>query len=166
MRLLFAMICGASLCAMAACSPSVDFERMRQQQRVDPYSASALFQDGMAMRRPPAGAVAVAADEAPAADIERGRQQFDIFCAVCHGADGSGQSVMSSNLPQEPSMSLLRGPATQLTAATLFESISQGKDRMPGFAWAMTAADRYAVVAYVQMLQQRAGVAAAAGRCR
>jgi mono/diheme cytochrome c family protein len=136
---------------LAGCSPRLDFERMREQQRVDPYAASTLFADGLSMRTPPAGSIAVPRhDEITPA---RGRHDYEVFCAVCHGADGSGRSVVSSNMWEDPASTLVSGDVLTTTDDELFDVVTRGRGRMPGFAWAMSAAERRAVVAEVRRLQ-------------
>lgn len=144
---LFVLICGA-----AACSPSTDFERMRQQPRAEPYAASAAFPNGMAMRVPPSGTVPIESQTADE-NAGRGAHDFQVFCAVCHGGDGSGRSVMASNMPGTPPPSLLSRDVVTLPDDQLFDVISAGKNRMPAFGWAMTRSERQAVVAYVRTLQ-------------
>jgi len=165
------------------CSREVDFERMRRQQRADPYAASDAFRDGMAMRIPPAGTVPVGtsgyralATDVPSgasadallpsseATIDRGRREFDVFCAVCHGAEGGGQSVMAGNMPGEAPPSLVSGHAAERPPRELFDIISRGRERMPAYDWALPVADRWAVVAYLQTVQRRAALPAAETR--
>ena len=163
---------------------SADLERMRQQQRYDPYEGSALFADGMAMRTPPAGTVpreprdsppGVATGVAHGAPVHgvpiavtpellaAGRHHFDIYCAVCHGADGSGQSPMAENMPGTPPPSLLTAQVATRPAGELFAVISAGKGRMPSYAWALPPADRWAVIAYLRTLQPAGPQGAAVG---
>ena len=157
--------CAACMWALAGCSPSVDFERMRQQPRADPYAANASFADGMAMRVPPPGAVAIE-PHGEAEDAAHGQHPFEVFCAVCHGADGSGRSVMADNMPGTPPPSLLSAQAVALPDSDLFTIVTHGKNRMPPFDWALSAPGRHAIVAYVRALQQGAHGAAAGGRAR
>jgi mono/diheme cytochrome c family protein len=147
-----------TLCA--ACSRSTDFERMRLQQRANPYGASDAFGDGMAMRLPPSGAVTfdrgATAQEPPAetdALIARGAKAYRVHCAVCHGDDGSGQSVMTMNMPVVPPPSLLTPRVAAQRPGDLFVVVSAGRNRMPAYGWALSTTDRWAVVAYVRSLQ-------------
>jgi len=128
----------------SACSQSLDFERMRQQKRTDPYASS--------MRTPPRGTVAVSDRASVVADVSvvRGRHVYDIYCAVCHSEDASAPSVMAANMPGTPPPSLTTGEAAQRSAAEMLEVVSHGKNRMPAYDWALPAEDRWAVVAYVK----------------
>ena len=154
-----------------------DFERMRRQPRVDPYEASRVFADGIAMRVPPGGTVPHSAGTplgpvttglergSPVRNvplpitpdlIALGQHHYEIFCAVCHGADGSGHSVMSANMPGLPPPALPRVRAAAYPAGYLFQVVTHGKNRMPSYEWALPPADRWAVIAYLQRPQQTA----------
>ena len=157
-RLAHFAACGA-LVWTAACSRSTDFERMRQQQRGNPYDASALFSDGMVMRVPPAGTIP-APPQAMTISAEGARREYQTFCATCHGADGSGQTVMAENMRDAGSPSLVSDDAVRRPDADLFDIISHGKNRMPAFDWAVPQAERSAVLAYVRTLQHSSRSAA------
>ena len=137
-------------CSAIACSPQLDFERMRQQPRADAYSAG----DISTMRVPPSGTIPVGTTDSSLASNEHGRQQFDVFCAVCHGADGSGHSVMAANMPDMAPPPLTAPDARGRSDDELLDIVSHGKRRMPGYDWALTDVERRAVVAYVRTLQQ------------
>ncbi|HTM04323.1 MAG TPA: cytochrome c [Vicinamibacterales bacterium] len=140
----------AVACSGVACSPQLDFERMRQQSRADAYSAG----DVPTMRVPPAGTVPIATTDSSLSSGEHGRLQYDVFCAVCHGPDGSGQSVMAGNMPDMAPPSLTAPDARGRSDDELLDIVSHGKRRMPGYDWALTDVERGAVVAYVRRLQQ------------
>ena len=149
---------------------------MRQQQRADPYHRSGAFSDGLAMRVPPPGTAEYSSERAGTAAIatgrqggvalhdipvpitpellERGQREFEIFCAACHGENGAGQAVMAANIPGNAPPSLLAPHAAQLSAGELFALISQGRNRMPAYSWALPAGDRWAVVAHMRTLQR------------
>lgn len=152
-----------------------DFERMRQQPRVDPYESSRVFTDGSAMRVPPRGTVPHSPGTSssvlttglerasPVRDVAlpvtpdlvaRGQHQYEIFCAVCHGSDGSGRAVMSANMPGIPPPALPTVRMTADPAGYLFQVITHGKNRMPGYDWALPPADRWALIAYLRASRQ------------
>ena len=134
--------------ASGACTGRADFERMRQQQRADPF--------GPAMRVPPSGAVRYGQREGAAADdseaVAKGERVFLSVCAVCHGADASGRSVVAANIPGNPPPPLNGGHVTAMTDADVFFVISHGRNRMPAFDWSLPASDRWAVIAYLRRL--------------
>lgn len=157
------------------CGRPPDFERMRRQPRLDPYEASRVFSDGTAMRVPPQGTVPHAAGTSSGpltTGLERGspirdlplpitpdlvvlgQHHYEIFCAVCHGAEGSGRAVMSANMPGVPPPALPAARMAAYPAGYLFQLIAHGKNRMPSYEWALPPADRWAVIAYLQQRQQ------------
>ena len=170
----------ATTLAVVACRPTterrrVDFERMRQQQRYDDYGESRFFRDGMAMRTPPAGTIsreeldlgeAATTGKTNGAYVARvpiaitpdllveGAQSFGIYCAVCHGEDASGRSVVGSNMRPVHPPSLLTSSAGSLSPGELFEVITGGRGRMPAYAWAIPPAERWAVIAYLARLKE------------
>ncbi len=136
-------------------------QRMYDQPRADPYEASTAFPNGAVMQAAPAGAIAredsgdTVGAPASAASLARGRSRFLIFCAACHGAGGFGGSIVAENwLPPRPP-SLREGAASELPADMVYRVASAGFGRMPGYASELSAADRWAVVAYVISLRHR-----------
>lgn len=149
--------CAVGMCALIACSRRTDFERMRQQARVAPYSASTIYSDGLAMRIPPAGTVAFGSREGEVDDAT-GQHDFETHCRVCHGSDGRGDAVMASNMPGNRPPSLVSGDALTRTDMELLDVVTKGKNRMPPFAWSLSEQARVDVVAYVRDLQRSASV--------
>lgn len=161
------------------------FERMLVQPRYEPYGASSFFPDGRAMRIPPSGTVsrerladsaliptaspvAAATDSMPLPPPQSmplqptdellaiGQSRFGIYCAVCHGVLGDGNSVVAKNMVDCPPPSLLSAAVRALPPATLFQVITDGFGRMPPYAAELPAEQRWAVIAYVRQLQSRA----------
>lgn len=151
---------------------SHDFERMRQQQKYELYGASGIFPDGKAMQAPPAGTVARAAtlqdgatdaQGAPVAEVPFavtpellavGDDRFAIHCAVCHGVAGHGGSIVAANMGPPRPPSLHEPSARGRSAGALHQIVVQGIGRMPPYAAALSARERWAVVAWVQHLQR------------
>jgi mono/diheme cytochrome c family protein len=166
--------------AVFACSSSsererVDFERMRVQQRYEPYGRSGVFANAQSMQQPPAGALSreSASDTGvvgtgmtggqPVADVPlaispaqlaMGGRKYAVYCAVCHGEAGFGGSIVGENmgLPRPPSLrsvAMLAQPA-----GYIFNVATNGKGRMPSFAAELTPGERWAVVEYIRQIQQ------------
>jgi mono/diheme cytochrome c family protein len=137
---------------------------MRMQPRYESYRSSAFFADGKAMRLAPAGTRsieggAVSGWQRPRvtpAVIERGRAQFHIYCAVCHGECGDGVSIVASNMEPPKPPSLIVPPAALMPDSVIAAVIANGLATMPSFATEMTVADRIAVTEYVKQLQHPA----------
>ncbi len=95
------------------------------------------------------------------ATLERGQSQFNIYCAVCHGANGRGNGLVNQRAQQI--LATTWTPPSNMHDATLyadvypdgklFSTISNGIRKMPGYASQISAKDRWAVVAYVRALQ-------------
>jgi mono/diheme cytochrome c family protein len=90
-----------------------------------------------------------------------GQKQFNIYCAVCHGQDGGGnglvnvraQKILASNWVPPSSMHQATLYADVYPDGKLFNTITNGIRKMPGYAGQITANDRWAIVAYVRALQ-------------
>ncbi|TWU04961.1 quinol:electron acceptor oxidoreductase subunit ActD [Stieleria varia] len=94
--------------------------------------------------------------------MERGQQQFNIYCAVCHGADGKGnglvnrraQQIMADTWVPPASMHQDTLFSDKYPDGKLFSTISNGIRKMPGYASQIKLRDRWAIVAYVRALQK------------
>jgi mono/diheme cytochrome c family protein len=82
-----------------------------------------------------------------------GKHAFGVFCAACHGAAGFGGSIVASNMVEKRPPSL-RGPMVRaLPAGTIFRVATDGFGIMPPYRAKLTTSERWAVVAYVEHLQ-------------
>jgi mono/diheme cytochrome c family protein len=85
--------------------------------------------------------------------LRHGKEQFETFCAVCHGTTGVGDGpVPKKGFPTPPS--LLGPTARSHPIGRLFHIATMGQNAMPGYARQLTAADRWGVVYYVRALQR------------
>lgn len=135
---------------------------MVQQRRYDEYEGASLFPNGMAMQRPPEGAVDRAASLRAAATqrppisldlVERGRQRFGIYCAPCHGYAGDGDGVIvSRGFPRPPSYHSSR--LREVPDAHFYDVISNGYGVMYSYADRVEPRDRWAIIAYIRALQR------------
>lgn len=149
--------------------------RMDFQPKVQAQDASPIWPDGSGMRLPPEGTVARGGLKADAAfyrgvteagaplasfplpvDRElvlRGAQRFDIYCAPCHDRTGSGNGLT-------PTRGWVKPPSFHdprilaFTPGEFYQVVSNGVRTMPGYAAQVPEHDRWAIVAYVQALQQ------------
>lgn len=158
------------LCALAAAGCRRD---MNDQPRYNPYRASEFFADGAAARPLPAHTVArgqLREDEAmftgkkagapvtelpvplSASLLTRGRERFNIYCSVCHGADGAGQGmIVQRGFPPPPSLHLPR--LREAPIGHFFEVMTNGYGLMFPYASRVAPADRWAIAAYIRALQ-------------
>jgi mono/diheme cytochrome c family protein len=93
--------------------------------------------------------------------LERGRSRFDIFCATCHGIDGSGESQVAHNMTSRKPPSLVIEPVLSFPAGRIFDVITHGYGLMPEYQRDLNVSDRWAVVSYLRVLQRSRAVALA-----
>jgi mono/diheme cytochrome c family protein len=165
--LLLALLC-------AGCGDTTIVDPMERQPKFRAFAANPLYEDGRAMRNPPEGTVprerptmqpeittgrdrkGQLVDAIPVAvtweGMLRGRTQFEIYCAVCHGllSDGYSPVATQMSLRQPPNLLQLKntGPGH------LFQVVTEGYGLMPSYAAQLTPHDRWAVVAYLQALRR------------
>lgn len=92
--------------------------------------------------------------------MQRGRQRYNIFCATCHGRAGDGNgpvSVRALALEQGtwvPPTSLHAPYVREQPVGKLFNTITNGVRKMPGYGHQIKPEDRWAIVLYVRALQR------------
>lgn len=86
----------------------------------------------------------------PLAWLQRGEQLHQRQCAGCHGDDGRGRPIPGLRRPPPYDAARLR----QADDLRLFDVLTHGSGTMGSFAQRLSAADRWAVIAYVRALQQ------------
>jgi mono/diheme cytochrome c family protein len=156
---------------------------MYNQPKVQTYDPSSFFADGRGSRPNVPGAVAVNGAqtdeylytglvdgaegdvmpfEVTRQLLERGQAQYNIWCAVCHGEAGFGESVIAQRggiVPANFHQQRLR----DAPIGHFFVIISNGVYRgdpadggyqsMYSYASRITAEDRWAIAAYIRALQ-------------
>ncbi len=86
------------------------------------------------------------------ADLARGGQLYQRFCAVCHGGDGAGGgSVVLRGMLPPPS--LLAARASQMKDGEMFHILTKGQGIMASYAAQIAPEDRWKVIGYVRSLQ-------------
>lgn len=160
--------------------PPVHFQQnMDFQERGEPQERNDFFADHRYMRKAPEGTVAVGhlrddehmfegvgpdgkvSDALPAsialddALLRRGQERYDIYCGPCHGAAGhgngpatrrgGGMSVAPANLHM-PNLQ----PAP---LGYFYRVITYGKGQMRPYASQVPVEDRWAIAAWVRVLQ-------------
>lgn len=100
--------------------------------------------------------------------LERGQNRFNIYCAPCHGWNGSGngpvnQRAMSlMNYAEGPPDGTVWTQARNLHDPTwseqplgqIYNTITNGKNSMAGYAAQIPVPDRWAIAVYVKALQR------------
>jgi mono/diheme cytochrome c family protein len=87
-----------------------------------------------------------------AALLERGRAEYDTFCAPCHGRTGSGDGMVVQRGFKRPS-SFHVDRLRQTPVGYFFDVITNGFGAMSDYAAQVPVEDRWAIAAYVRTLQ-------------
>lgn len=92
----------------------------------------------------------------------RGKERFEIYCTPCHGGVGDGKGMIAQR-----GLELKRSPGNYHTDRLrtipdghLFDVITNGYGVMYSYASRVETADRWAIVAYVRVLQQSRNMSA------
>ncbi len=85
--------------------------------------------------------------------IRRGQDRFNIFCAPCHDQSGAGKgTVVQRGFP--PPIDLNGERVRTAPDGYLFDVITHGVRNMPGYAVQVPPLDRWAIVAWVRVLNR------------
>jgi mono/diheme cytochrome c family protein len=86
------------------------------------------------------------------ATLDRGRERFDIYCAVCHGRSGEGNGmIVQRGFPAPPSYHTER--LRSAPVGHFYDVITNGYGVMYPYAARVEPADRWAIAAYIRALQ-------------
>lgn len=147
---------------LLALLPGCDLS-MQHQKRGGAQDSAVLWPGGPQRQAMPEGTIA---QDQPATDaalsqpppltpalLDRGQEQYGIFCAPCHGTRGEGDGVVVRHgFPAPPSYRTPRLMAA--SPAAIVEVITHGHGIMYAYADRVAPADRWAIAAYVKVLQQ------------
>ncbi len=145
---------------------SIDWLRMKVQEKAKPFGDTPYFANGQVMQPPPEGTVprerVVGPSTPPTptfALLARGRERFDIFCAACHGVLGDSDTEVARNMRLRPPPSLHDAERRSYDAPRIHDIASRGYGLMPAYDTVLSDADRWAVAFYVKALQLSQSVA-------
>src|SRR5271167_1512603 len=146
---------------------------MHVQPKYLPYEPTDFFGDGRSERQPVPGTVArghlrldelmftgrengVVVDKFPfpitKADLDRGRERYNVYCTPCHDYTGSGRGmIVQRGFPQPPSYHIQR--LRDAPAGHFYEVITNGFGAMYSYAARVEPADRWRIAAYIRVLQ-------------
>jgi cbb3-type cytochrome c oxidase subunit III len=146
---------------------------MHVQPKYLPYEPTDFFGDGRSERQPVAGTVArghlrldellytgkengVLADKFPfpiaRADLERGRERYNIYCTPCHDYTGTGNGmIVQRGFPPPPSFHIDR--LRTAPAGHFFDVMTNGFGAMYSYSARIEPEDRWRIAAYVRVLQ-------------
>ena len=174
-RLNKAALCAALMAATVACR-----QDMQDQPKFVPLRGSAFFADGRSARPLVEGTIARGqlradtvfytgksgknfVDDIPfpvtRAVLDRGQERFNIYCTPCHGRLGNGLGmIVRRGLRRPPSFHIDR--LRQVPDGYLYDVMTNGFGLMPDYAAQVNPRDRWAIAAYIRVLQfsQQAGL--------
>jgi mono/diheme cytochrome c family protein len=88
-----------------------------------------------------------------AALLARGHEQFDIYCAPCHGRLGDGNGI-TKKIGVMPAVANLHDQRiVEMTDGEIFNTVTRGKGLMGAYGPLVAVPDRWAVIAYTRALQ-------------
>ena len=153
---------------LAACR-----QDMHNQPRYDPLVGSTFFADGRSARPAIEGTVArgrLRVDEArftgksggrevdtfpfamTRADLQRGRERFDINCSPCHSRIGDGQGMIVKRGFKAPP-AYWEERVMKAPLGHYFDVITNGFGAMHSYASRVEVDDRWRIIAYIRALQ-------------
>lgn len=99
------------------------------------------------------------------ADLDRGRERFNIYCAPCHSRLGDGNGMIPQRGYRHPP-SYHDERLRKAPLGYFFQVITEGFGAMPDYAAQIPPRDRWCIVAYIRALQlsQNATSADAVGK--
>jgi mono/diheme cytochrome c family protein len=158
----------ALVCFVSGCR-----QDMQLQPRYNPYDASKFFGDSRSARPPVPGTIArgqlhldellfsgkVDGKDAEVfpfaitrADLNRGRERYNIYCAPCHDVTGSGRGmIVLRGFPQPPSFHIDR--LRQAPPGHYFDVMTNGLGVMYSYSARVSPEDRWRIAAYIRALQ-------------
>lgn len=159
---------------LAACR-----QDMHDQAKYEPLEASPFFADGRASRPPVPGTIArgqlgldahffegLEGGELAAtfpmpidrAVLERGRERYAIFCTPCHGLAGDGDGmIVRRGMTRPTSFHVER--LREAPPGYFFDVMTRGFGAMYSYHDRVPPADRWAITAWIRVLQRSQHVA-------
>jgi mono/diheme cytochrome c family protein len=167
-RIALAMLIALSAIQVAACRRD-----MQDQPKYVPFRESSFFADERSARPLVEGTVArgqlhddplldtgkVDGADATifpfpitAAVMARGEERFNIYCSPCHGLTGQGNGMVVRRGYRAPP-TYHQDRLREAPVGHFFDVVTNGFGAMPDYAAQISAADRWAIVAYIRALQ-------------
>ena len=92
--------------------------------------------------------------------LRRGRERFDIYCSPCHARTGEGDGMIVRRGYRRPP-SLHEDRLRNVAVGHFFDVMTNGFGAMPDYAAQIQAGDRWAIAAYIRVLQLSANASLA-----
>lgn len=97
--------------------------------------------------------------------LQRGKNRYLIYCAVCHGSQGQGDGLVNQRALElketkwVPATNLMTQMVRDRSPGQLFQAITDGVRNMPSYGSQISVRDRWSIVAYVGLMQSEQPVA-------
>jgi mono/diheme cytochrome c family protein len=85
--------------------------------------------------------------------MERGRERFNITCAMCHGATAAGDGI-TKQYGLATVVTLQDDRLRKMADGEIFNTITHGKNTMMAYGPNIVVADRWAIICYLRALQR------------
>ena len=92
------------------------------------------------------------------ADMAEAGRLFNINCAVCHGAKGTGNGPVGEKIGAVAN--LTTDQYVKMADGTMFHSINYGKNNMGSYASQLSREQRWMIIKYIRTLQPKVEAAA------
>lgn len=120
-----------------------------------PYLIADIEEAGRSLRNPLPMTKAV---------LARGQDQYQVYCALCHGnrggnlATGRGDGSVTPRFPAElvPGLVGAKSNAVNWSDGKIYHMITRGRNAMLPYEAQIAPADRWAIVHYIRLLQKAA----------
>lgn len=89
------------------------------------------------------------------ASFQRGKETYEIFCIVCHGANGKGQGSLVSKGALAPPPAYNSAALKELPAGKMYHTLTYGKNNMGSYASQLSPQQRWEVICYIQKFQEQ-----------
>jgi mono/diheme cytochrome c family protein len=183
MRPFAVIIASMAALALAGCSsiqrdpPIQVWPDMRYQKKFKPQRSTDLFSDNRESRRPPEGAIArghmleenpmntgmdgklyVGKSPVPVTEalLTEGHWRFNTYCSPCHDETGLGKGMVPKRFPAWQPQNQMVDRIVQMADGDIFNVITYGRRTMPPYGAQNRPEDRWAIIAYVRVLQRAA----------
>lgn len=149
----------------------VPFDWMMEQDKVVPQEVSTVFDDGFGMRPPIEGTISRGTIPYPyygkpeeaaekmlnpldftEANLDLGKNKYDIFCSACHGYFGEGDSRLRGQFPNPPSLHSEK--VRNWSDGRIYHVIVEGQNVMPSYSSQLTREEKWATILYIRALQR------------
>ncbi|MFI2742050.1 c-type cytochrome [Zhouia sp. PK063] len=150
------------------------FPNMYEPVSYEAYEGTDAFKSGSEAQLPPEGSVAIGHnpyeypntnegyDAAKAnlkspldstdydKNLDKGKELFDIYCAVCHGTKGDGQGIL---VKREKFLGVPNYADRDITEGSIYHVIYYGRNAMGSYAAQLNEKERWQVDEYVLHLR-------------